>query len=98
MRGKNNRERQFFNNLDNILGGYENGRFDFGEEQYPNLTAGEWIDYVMTDMYNQRSNGCGYTVYGDMIAGDLRFLGNKWMHEQIINEVRNEGWLIKEED
>lgn len=91
-RGKNRREKQFFCNLDTILGGYENGRMD-EPDVYVNLDRAGWIEYVFPEIYHMKSNGFGGTWYGEMICGDLRFLGRKWMEEQLINEVRKEGWL-----
>lgn len=91
-RGKNRREKQFFCNLDSILDVYKNGRID-EPDIYVNLDRDAWIEYVFPEIYHIKSNGFGHTRYGEMICGDLRFLGRKWMEEQLIDRVREEGWL-----
>lgn len=91
-RGKNRREKQFFCNLDSILDIYKNGRIN-EPDVYVDLDHDAWIEYVFPEIYHIKSNGFGNIWYGDMICGDLRFLGRKWMEEQVIDRVREEGWL-----
>ena len=91
-RGKNRREKQFFCNLDSILDVYKDGRIN-EPDVYVDLDRDAWIEYVFPEIYHIKSNGFGNIWYGDMICGDLRFLGRKWMEEQVINRVREEGWL-----
>lgn len=91
-RGKNRREKQFFCNLDSILDVYKDGRIN-EPDVYVDLDHDAWIEYVFPEIYHIKSNGFGNIWYGDMICGDLRFLGRKWMEEQVIDRVREEGWL-----
>lgn len=91
-RGKNRREKQFFCNLDSILDVYKNGRIN-EPDIYVDLDRDAWVEYVFPEIYHIKSNGFGNIWYGDMICGDLRFLGRKWMEEQLIDRVREEGWL-----
>lgn len=87
------RKIQFYHNLDNIIGGYENGQLDSGKEVYPDLTANEWIEYVKAEIYDMKCDGRGATLYRNGICKDLRFLGNKYMNEAIVNEARKSGML-----
>ena len=91
-RGKNRREKQFFCNLDTILDEYKNGRIN-EPDVYVDLDRDAWIEYVFPEIYHIKTNGFGNIWYRDMICGDLRFLGRKWMEEQVIDRVREEGWL-----
>lgn len=89
---RNRRVRQFYYNLDDIIGGYENGQLD-DPEHFPNLTEDEWFDMVMADMYHMKADGWGSVYYGKDICGDLRFLGNDNMRRMILQEVHNEGMV-----
>jgi hypothetical protein len=81
------------NNLNCIFGMYANGISDCGEEEYPLLTEEEAIKYAIPEIYNMWNDGAGYTQYGNGISKELRFLGNHYIHEQIIKIAEECGVL-----
>lgn len=91
---RNRRVIQFYRNLDDILGGYENGRMD-DPETYVDMTEDEWVEYVMCDIYNMKASGYGSCWYSTGICKDLKFLGKANMREAILKEVYAEGWVCE---
>ena len=80
------REKQFRNNLDFILGGYENSMLDY-PEQFPPLPKNAVLDMVKSEIFDLKSDGCGWTQYGEGICEDLKFLGNDTIDKIIIEEA-----------
>jgi len=90
------RETLLDNNLNHILGGYENGMCDYPDE-FPKLTREEVIDLCIPEIYNQFSDGNGYTAFRKGIADELKFLGNEHILGRII-QIAKECDILKEED
>ena len=89
------REKQFRNNLDFILGGYENSMLDY-PEQFPQLSKDAVLDMVKSEIFDLKNDGCGWTQYGEGICEDLKFLGNDNMDRIIIKEAIKSG-VIEDE-
>ena len=70
------REQQLQNNVEEILNYYCNSMTDFGEEEYPPMTKEEYREYVISELYDMKSDGGGHTRYKKGICDELRFLGN----------------------
>ena len=51
------REKQFRNNLDFILGGYENSMLDY-PEQFPQLSKDAVLDMVKSEIFDLKNDGC----------------------------------------
>ena len=83
------------NNLNNILGGYENGMCDEPDD-FPKLTKEQVIDYCIPEIYNQFSDGSGCTVYGRGISDCIKFLGNDYIYNKII-EIAKECDILEDE-
>lgn len=84
------REKQFRNNLDFILGGYEYGMDDYPED-FPPLSKDAVLAMVKSEIFDLKSDGQGWTQYGDGICEDLKFLGNARMNKIIIEEAIKSG-------
>lgn len=87
------REKQFRMNLDAIISEFINSRSDGYEGFEENLTADEWWEWVMFDVYDMKVIQPGFIRYCDGICKDLRFLGNVKMREIILEEARSNGLL-----
>lgn len=88
------RETLLENNINYILGGYENGMSDDPDE-FPRLTEEEVIDMCIPEIYDQISDGNGYTMFGEGIARELKFLGNDLIHQKIL-EIARDSDILKE--
>lgn len=86
--------KQLRNNVDEVVCVYLNSQMDWGEEDYPNLTAEQWWNYCVPDIYNMKNDGSGTTVYCDGICDNLKFLGNDMIMKVIVESVDRE-WLLK---
>lgn len=93
----NKRQRQLENNLNALLGMYENGMSDCGLTEYPQMTEKEVIDYCKTagGIYDMMDNGCGHTIYRPGICKDLKFLGSEYINDKIL-EIAAECGILKE--
>lgn len=81
-------------NVEQVIWEYANGVNDCGEEEYPLLTETEAIKYAKDQIYDMKSDGCGWTVYREGVCDDLKFLGDEYIDEQILNEAYEAG-IIK---
>ena len=86
--------KQLRNNVDSVVGEYLNSQMDYGEEEYPNMTEQEWFDYCVSEIYDMKSDGRGFTRYADGICDNLKFLGNEVIRKAIIESADSEG-LVK---
>ena len=77
------REKQLENNLYAIFAMYENGMYDEGEENYPQMDLEDCIDYAIGQVYDMMDDGMGTTYYRDGICKDLKFLGNDYINKEI---------------
>jgi len=84
---------QLRNNVERMVGEYLNGQMDHGEDEYPNMTESEWLDYCIPSIYNMKDNGKGATVYAKGICDNLKWLGSKRIEAVVLEVVRNEGLL-----
>ena len=93
----NKRERQLENNINAMLGMYENGMSDCGLEEYPQMTEKEVLTYCKTagGIYDMMDNGCGHTRYQAGICKDLKFLGTEYINERILT-IAAECGILKE--
>ncbi len=80
----NKRQKQLVNNLEFIFAGYYNGIQDYGTDEYPLLTEEEAMDMAIPEIYNMSSDGCGWTRFGTGICKDLKFLGNEYIHAEVL--------------
>lgn len=85
------REKQLVNNLNDILGGYENGMYD---DYYPQMTLDECISYCVPEIYHIKADGRGTTFYADNICEDLKFLGADYINSKI-KEIAQECGILK---
>lgn len=92
----NRRQRQLENNLNAIFGMYANGMSDSGLEEYPEMSEKEAIDYAIDQIYDMRDNGSGWTQYGTGICKDLKFLGNAYIKDRIL-DIAAECGVLKNE-
>lgn len=78
------RQKQLENNVNAILGLYENGMTDYGTEEYPPMTEDELVEYVTSQIYDMKDYGNGRTQYKEGICKELKFIGNKKIRETIL--------------
>lgn len=91
------KEKQLQYNVEEVLDMYLNGMYDYGEEDYPEMTIEECREYVTSEIYDMRSDGHGHTRYANGICDDLKFLGNDYIYS-VIDEYAKGNGIIKEED
>ena len=93
----NRRQRQLENNLNALLGMYENGMSDNGLTEYPQMTAKEVIAYCKGagGIYDIMDNGMGHTMYRAGICKDLKFLGTEYINDRIL-DIAAECGILKE--
>lgn len=91
----NKAKKQLENNLNDILGGYMNGMDDYPDE-YPQMTLDKCISYCIPDIYDQISDGAGFTRYREGICDNLKFLGNDYIYSEI-KRIADECGILKEE-
>lgn len=87
--------KQLRNNVEQVIGEYLNSQMDYGDDEYPDMTEQQWIDYCTSEIYDMKSDGIGGTWYGVGICDNLKFLGNDVIHGLIIEMVDAEGLLVK---
>lgn len=85
------KEKQLRLNAEEIIYEYENGIHDCGYEQ---MTEEELIKYVLSQVYDIKSNGDGVILEGKGICNDLKFLGNEKIHQVILEIGRQTDVLI----
>lgn len=93
---RNRRQRQLMHNLDYIFGGYANGMSDYGTTEYPPLSVEEAYDLAIPEIYHMQSDGSGWTTFRTDICKDLRFLGNDYIKDCIL-DVAAECGVLKDE-
>ena len=93
IKGKNIRERQFIANAAWVMGGYFNGQLDYGKEEYPDMTAEQWYDFIVPEVYNIKVvRGCQFGWDG--CCDDLRFIGKKRMMELVAALADEDDMLV----
>ena len=87
--------KQLHNNVESLVYMYQNGQYDCGEEEYPNMTGQQWFDYCVPEIYNIKCDGYGREWCGDGICEELKFLGNAVIYNIIADIADSEGLLVK---
>lgn len=90
------RTRLLENNINHLLGGYENGISDCGYEEFPQMTMEELVEYVYSQVFDIRDDGYGTTAYGEGIADELKFLGTTNI-KKIIEQMCEGSPALKED-
>lgn len=88
------RKRQLDNNLYGIFGMYANGISDHGTDEYPLMNHDTALDYALSQVYDMKDDGAGWTRFANGICKDLKFLGNNYIYARILEIADECGVLI----
>lgn len=89
---------QYRLNVIHLLGMYENGMNDYGENLYPKMTFDQVVEYVNNEVYTFIDSGTGLTSYNDIAikwARELKFV-KKSDKLAIIRAVAEECGILKD--
>ena len=87
-------EKQLQNNVEYILDMYYNQMMDYDD---PPMTKEECREYCTSQIYDIKSDGCGYCKSREGICDNLRFLGNEYIYKVIDEYAADNGILIEDE-
>lgn len=89
------RKKQLINNIEDLVYTYDNGISDGVEEPFD--SDDELVDYVYSQIFDQKSDGQGGTRYANGICKDLKYLGRDYIVSEI-KRIGHEAGVVKEQN